>query len=795
MADRHPDDVLSGSDPPLFGDLLRAHRLAAGLTQEELAERAGLSRRGISDLERGARTRPYRETLKLLADALGLESQQRRAFLAAARDGASPHRGAEPFSGTPLPVPPNPLVGRSDEVAAATALLCDPALRLLTMTGAGGSGKTRLAIETANQLQSDFPDGVVFVDLAPVADAALVPGAIAAALKARERPGRSLAQSVGEALATRCLLLVLDNFEHLLPAAVMARDLLLAAPNLKILATSRARLALTAEQEFPVPPLAVPDPESLPPLDRLGEVAAVRLFVDRARGLDPGFALTEENAPSVAVICQRLDGMPLAIELAAARMKLLPPAELLARLERSLPLLTGGARDVPERQRTLRNTIAWSHDLLSEEERVLFRRLSVFAGGWTLEAAEAVTNLDGDLDVLDGMTSLVDKNLVRRIEQPGGEPRFAMLETVREFARELLGQHAGEEAALRRAHAYFYAALARDVELGIYAGFPAAVGRMRTEEDNLRAMLTHLLDACDAETELRVAGGILSEFWFATGGHFSEGRAWLDRALRQGGAASPAARGWGLYGLTVLAVFQGDVETASTAGLECYTLARMADDPLLATRGPQAFYMAEEAGGRADAAIPIAAEAVTAARALGDPVHLGWALLILGNARWRTGDLSEAVAALEEGLALFRTFGSDWGQAEILTNLARIAWTEGNLGRAARRHGEALAARRAFGELVSVYDDLIGLAVIAQALGRNEAAARLLGAEDRVRAFSGYAGFAETPVWRQQTQQALLERLGAQRFEAAWESGRTLSTAEAIDEALVLADDLAFGRR
>ena len=289
----------------------------------------------------------------------------------------------------PLPVPPNPLIGRDEEVATAATLLRDPAVRLVTLTGAGGSGKTRLAIETANRLRPDFPDGVVFVDLAPLADPALVPGAIAAALRVRERPGHPLAQTLGEALGARRLLLVLDNFEHLLPAAAIAGDLLAAAPALKILATSRARLELAAEHELPAPTAGGPRPRSPAAARAIGRSRAVRLFVDRARRLKPDFALTAENAPAVAEICRRLDGLPLALELAAARVKMLPPQALATRLERALPVLTGGTRDLPARQRTLRDTIAWSHDLLNEEDRILFRRLAVFTGGWTLEAAES----------------------------------------------------------------------------------------------------------------------------------------------------------------------------------------------------------------------------------------------------------------------------------------------------------------------------------------------------------------------------------------------------------------------
>jgi predicted ATPase/DNA-binding XRE family transcriptional regulator len=786
-ADRLPDR-------PIFSDLLRAHRLAAGLSQEALAERAGLSRRGISDLERGARTHPYRETLKLLVAALELEGQERRAFLAAARAGASEIRRAEPFAVAALPVPASPLIGRAEAVAEAIALLRDPAVRLVTLTGAGGSGKTRLAIEIAAHLASDFPDGVVFVDLAPLADTTLVPGAIAAALRVRERPGHPLGQTLGKALGARRLLLIPDNFEHLLPAAAIASELLAAAPHLKILATSRARLELAAEQEFPVPPLAVPDPDRLPPLGHLGDIDAVRLFVERARRLAPNFALTAENAPAIAEICRRLDGLPLALELAAARVKILPPQALVTRLERTLPLLTGGARDVPARQRTLRDTIAWSHDLLSPDGRRLLRRLGVFVGGWTLEAAEAVANPDRTLDVLDGLSSLVDQSLVR-IVASAGSTRFAMLETIREFAGEQLGQNPAEEEGVRAAHAAYYADLAIAMQPGLSFGQPGAIRQAREEESNLRAALTYLLDSGDEETALWVVGS-LYQYWLVVGGHFGEGRAWLERALSNGGGASPAAQIWGLHATCMLAMFQGDVVEAQEAALASRALAHGTDDPRVAVLGPLALSIAKDAIGQCGAAVTLGAEAVAAARVHGDPSWLGWSLFALAAAQWRTGDLDAATATFTEALALFRGLGSDWGEADVLMMLAGVARTEGDLGQACQLHAESLRIRQAYGEMIGIYDDLVGLAAIARAVGRCEAAARLLGAEATFCAMSGYEGYGVTPELREETRQAIAERLGDAAFRRAWDEGRTLSTEQAIAEAVALAEEMtsAAGR-
>jgi predicted ATPase/class 3 adenylate cyclase len=364
-----------------------------------------------------------------------------------------------------LPTQPTPLVGREKELAEISGRLRREGTRLLTLTGAGGTGKTRLALQAAADLLDEFEDGVTFVALAPITDPGLVSSAIAGPLGVKESAERSLMDNLEVYLREKRLLLILDNFEQVLEGALVVGELVGTCPGLKVLATSRIPLRLYGEQEYPVPPLSLPDPRTLPPSKDLTQYEAVRLFVERASAAKPGFSVTDENARAVAEICHRLDGLPLAIELAAARIKMLPPRAMLKRLGSSLKLLTGGAGDLPERQRTLRNTIDWSYGLLEEGEKVLFGRLSVFAGGRTLEAIEAICDGGGELpvDAFDGVSSLVDESLLRQEEGVGGEPRFYMLETVHEFALEKL-EVSGQAEEVRRRHAEHFLELAEEAE-------------------------------------------------------------------------------------------------------------------------------------------------------------------------------------------------------------------------------------------------------------------------------------------------------------------------------------------
>jgi predicted ATPase/class 3 adenylate cyclase/Tfp pilus assembly protein PilF len=726
-----------------------------------------------------------------------------------------------------LPLQPTPLVGREREIEEITERLRSDQVRLLTLTGPGGTGKTRLALQAAADLLEEFDDGVFFVALAAITVPALVAPTVARTLGLTERGAQPPEELLNGYLRDSQMLLLLDNFEQVLESAPLLDELLSWAPNLKILVTSRTPLRLYGEHEFPVPPLSLPDPSSLATLESLTRYEAVRLFAERAKAVNPNFSLTQENIPAVAEICARLDGLPLAIELAGARVRMLPPQALLRRLSNRLELLKGGPRDLPARQQTLRATIDWSYDLLSEEEKTLVGRFSVFSGGSTLEAIEALCGTEEDLpvDTLEGVSSLLEKSLLRQEEGPEGEPRFVMLETVQEYAHEKL-EESGEAEEIKRAHAEYFLALAEEAD-------PALKGpdqmewlrRLEAEHDNMRAALSWAIGRQEkVELGIRLAGA-LWRFWW-TRGYDSEGRRWLEGALAIDGRGSVESRAMALAGVGALASHQGDFDRAEEAlveGLELLvgeetersevklhlllTLGHVAletEDYDKATRlFEESLSLSREEGnswglarsvmslatviheqGALERATELYEEGIDLFRERGDKLGLARCLNNLGLVVYSRGDPERAMKLAEESVSLLRELGAGADTALALCNLGWMALLQNDLGRAADLYKESLAFAWDNGMKPIILPNLEGYACVAGAQGKAQRAARLWGAAQALQEAEGIPRDTDFLDEADERISAVRSGLGEQAWEEAWRKGRAMTLEEAVSYAL-----------
>lgn len=785
------DEAPQSSGTPTFAELLKRHRIEAALSQEALAARAGLSVRAISDLERGVKKRPYLETVRLLADALDLTLPARAELARAGRiqmtvmssvlNEPAPDTGADA-----LPLPPTPLVGREREIAAIEAALRERETRLVTLAGTGGVGKTRLALATARRMTVQFSSGIVWVDFAPLDDPNLVLPTIALSLGARDADHQSLARSVRERVDGRQLLVIFDNCEHLLDAISESAALLTAVPGPTLMATSRIPLDIDAERLFRVEPLDLPDPDRPILLGEVRENDAVSLFVARAKTVRSDFELDENNVGSVVRICRHLDGLPLAIELAAARMRVLTPAALGALIGTHLEVLGEGPADAPARQRRIESTIAWSYALLSSQHQRVFRRLGVFAGGCSLNAVTTVTS-DTDAPALhDQISVLVNENLVRQVDGPAGETRFLLLETVRQFAERALDQSA-EAGTIRERHARYFCALAQAAEPGMRGSEQKAwLDRLTADLPNLRGAMTWGIDHGDGELVLGIAVS-LWRYWLARG-ELREGSVWLERGLAAG-HLSISIRCQGLASAASLARLRGDFATAERLGNELLSIARATDDEWGIVTGLSILGLIISCQGRLDEAAQLGEEALTHARDFGDTHILALAHYRLADA-YDERDWIRAREHYREALRLWQSIDHGWGICGALLQLGVSEHRLGNPAKAVACYRDELLLALEIDDRSLVAAGLVCLGEAVSLTNQLEPAARLLGTSSALNSAFGGVRNRVAEKQYQSTLARIKEGLGPDAFHAYWQDALSKPIREIVHEALTIADSL-----